>query len=163
MVPSFHVLDWPQVRYRVHKVYARPISFCCVAHSCNHDVSAEYTVQCCYQSSQISRFPPHPPDFHIDRMDIAQSYIFEHKTMLDEKITNKTAVSPESDNVSSDVEMQGWDAASTKKLLRKLDWHIIRTFLVHNPSRRLSNTDAYETAFMSLIYLSVNTHFSQQD
>lgn len=32
-----------------------------------------------------------------------------------------------------DVEPQGWDAKNTKKLLRKLDWHII--------------------PFMSLIYL----------
>lgn len=35
----------------------------------------------------------------------------------------------------SDVETQGWDAQNTKKLLRKLDWHII--------------------PFMSLIYLWV--------
>jgi hypothetical protein len=50
--------------------------------------------------------------------------------MIDEKkVPADTAV----DVVSGDVETQGFDALATKKLLRKLDWHII--------------------PFMSLIYL----------
>lgn len=43
-----------------------------------------------------------------------------------------------SDVVTGDVEPQGFDEAATKRLLRRLDWHII--------------------PFMSLIYLSVNLH-----
>jgi hypothetical protein len=50
--------------------------------------------------------------------------------MIDEqKVPAETAV----DILSGDVETQGFDASATKKLLRKLDWHII--------------------PFMSLIYL----------
>jgi hypothetical protein len=53
---------------------------------------------------------------------------------MDEKqIASDTAIV--ADVTSSDVENQGWDAKSTKKLLRKLDRHII--------------------PFMSLIYLYV--------
>ena len=52
---------------------------------------------------------------------------------MDEKTaSSETAVSLPSVG-SGEVEAQGWDAANTKKLLRKLDWHII--------------------PFMSLIYL----------
>ncbi|KAF1954542.1 high-affinity nicotinic acid transporter [Byssothecium circinans] len=53
--------------------------------------------------------------------------------MADEKIEDKAIVLPESDIASGDVETQGFDAKATKKLLRKIDWHII--------------------PFMSLIYL----------
>lgn len=42
------------------------------------------------------------------------------------------------DLATGDVEPQGFDQAATKKLLRRLDWHII--------------------PFMSLIYLSVNSN-----
>jgi hypothetical protein len=49
--------------------------------------------------------------------------------MEDKKVPADTAV----DILSGDVETQGFDALATKKLLRKLDWHII--------------------PFMSLIYL----------
>jgi hypothetical protein len=55
---------------------------------------------------------------------------FPPGNMIDEKkVPADTAV----DVVSGDVETQGFDALATKKLLRKLDWHII--------------------PFMSLIYL----------
>jgi hypothetical protein len=51
--------------------------------------------------------------------------------MIEEKkVPAETAVDVLS---GSDVETQGFDASATKKLLRKLDWHII--------------------PFMSLIYL----------
>jgi hypothetical protein len=46
-----------------------------------------------------------------------------------EKVTTETAVHV----ASGDIETQGFDASATKKLLLKLDWHII--------------------PFMSLIYL----------
>jgi hypothetical protein len=50
--------------------------------------------------------------------------------MIEEKkVSANTAV----DILAGDVETQGFDALATKKLLRKLDWHII--------------------PFMSLIYL----------
>lgn len=56
-----------------------------------------------------------------------------------EKIVDQTTIAPISSDVSiEDVELQGYDAVATKKLLRKLDWHLI--------------------PFMSLIYLSVS-HF----
>jgi hypothetical protein len=48
---------------------------------------------------------------------------------MEKKTTTDTAV----DVATGYVEMQGFDASATKKLLRKLDWHII--------------------PFMSLIYL----------
>ena len=52
-----------------------------------------------------------------------------------EKTVDQTTVAPISSDVSiEDVEPQGYDAVATKKLLRKLDWHLI--------------------PFMSLIYLS---------
>jgi hypothetical protein len=54
---------------------------------------------------------------------------FPGKMMEEKKVPAETAV----DVVSGDVETQGFDASATKKLLRKLDWHII--------------------PFMSLIYL----------
>jgi hypothetical protein len=44
-------------------------------------------------------------------------------------------------SMSDHVETQGWDAHNTKKLLRKMDWHII--------------------PFMSLIYLYVLAQSSQ--
>ena len=51
-----------------------------------------------------------------------------------EKTAHDTSVVPVSVDTSiDDVEPQGFDAAATKKLLRKLDWHLI--------------------PFMSLIYL----------
>lgn len=43
----------------------------------------------------------------------------------------------ESDRNMDDAEAQGWDQAATKKLLRKMDWHLI--------------------PFMSLIYLFVSS------
>jgi uncharacterized protein (UPF0335 family) len=49
--------------------------------------------------------------------------------MTEKKELSETAV----DILAGDVETQGFDASATKKLLRKLDWHII--------------------PFMSLIYL----------
>jgi hypothetical protein len=49
--------------------------------------------------------------------------------MAEEKVPTETAI----DILTGDVEAQGFDASATKKLLRKLDWHII--------------------PFMSLIYL----------
>lgn len=49
--------------------------------------------------------------------------------MTEKKDPAETSV----DILSGDVEVQGYDAHATKKLLRKLDWHII--------------------PFMSLIYL----------
>jgi hypothetical protein len=49
--------------------------------------------------------------------------------MAEKKDPSETAV----DILGGDVEVQGFDASATKKLLRKLDWHII--------------------PFMSLIYL----------
>jgi hypothetical protein len=51
--------------------------------------------------------------------------------MEEKKASTETAV----DILSGDVETQGFDEPATKKLLRKLDWHII--------------------PFMSLIYLCV--------
>jgi len=48
---------------------------------------------------------------------------------MEKKVPGETAV----DVASGDVELQGYDSHATKKLLRKLDWHII--------------------PFMSLIYL----------
>jgi hypothetical protein len=63
------------------------------------------------------------------------NFIFESNSILsgnmmeDKKVPADTAV----DILSGDVETQGFDALATKKLLRKLDWHII--------------------PFMSLIYL----------
>lgn len=53
--------------------------------------------------------------------------------MSAEKTTGKVDVSPTPDLSTGEVESQGFDHAATKKLLRKLDWHII--------------------PFMSLIYL----------
>ena len=53
--------------------------------------------------------------------------------MTEEKTSGKVDVSPTPDLTTGEVESQGYDAAATKKLLRKLDWHII--------------------PFMSLIYL----------
>lgn len=51
-----------------------------------------------------------------------------------EKVIDDTTVVPvEIDTSVQDVETSGFDAAGTKKLLRKLDWHLI--------------------PFMSLIYL----------
>ena len=47
--------------------------------------------------------------------------------LVNEKVVSSVSVA------YNDVEPQGWDAYSTKRLLRKLDWHII--------------------PFMSLIYL----------
>jgi hypothetical protein len=49
--------------------------------------------------------------------------------MMEKKEPTETSV----DILAGDVETQGFDASATKKLLRKLDWHII--------------------PFMSLIYL----------
>jgi hypothetical protein len=51
--------------------------------------------------------------------------------MAEKKAPTETAV----DILAGDVETQGFDDSATKKLLRKLDWHII--------------------PFMSLIYLCV--------
>ncbi|KAJ4984597.1 high-affinity nicotinic acid transporter [Stagonosporopsis vannaccii] len=53
--------------------------------------------------------------------------------MSDEKTTGKVGVSATPDLSTGEVENQGFDPVATKKLLRKLDWHII--------------------PFMSLIYL----------
>lgn len=53
--------------------------------------------------------------------------------MTEEKTSGKVDVCPTPDLTIGEVESQGYDAAATKKLLRKLDWHII--------------------PFMSLIYL----------
>lgn len=53
--------------------------------------------------------------------------------MADEKTISKVAVCTTPDLSAGEVENQGFDHAATKKLLRKLDWHII--------------------PFMSLIYL----------
>ena len=54
--------------------------------------------------------------------------------VMAEKTAPDASVVPVSVNTSiDDVEPQGFDAAATKKLLRKLDWHLI--------------------PFMSLIYL----------
>jgi hypothetical protein len=50
-----------------------------------------------------------------------------------EKQADTTIVRASPDIVAGDAESQGFDAAGTKKLLRKLDWHLI--------------------PFMSLIYL----------
>jgi hypothetical protein len=49
--------------------------------------------------------------------------------MIEKKVTNEAVV----DVSSGEVELQGYDEHATKKLLRKLDWHLI--------------------PFMSLIYL----------
>lgn len=55
-----------------------------------------------------------------------------------EKKLEDTTIAPISSDVSlDDVEPQGYDAVATKKLLRKLDWHLI--------------------PFMSLIYLLAST------
>ena len=54
-------------------------------------------------------------------------------TMAEKKVASDTATSASPDIVAGDIEPQGFDQAATKKLLRKLDWHII--------------------PFMSLIYL----------
>ena len=57
------------------------------------------------------------------------------QSTMAEKTVDQTTVAPISSDVSiEDVEPQGYDAVATKKLLRKLDWHLI--------------------PFMSLIYLS---------
>lgn len=53
--------------------------------------------------------------------------------MSEEKTLSKVAVAATPDLSTGEVESQGFDHAATKKLLRKLDWHII--------------------PFMSLIYL----------
>lgn len=55
--------------------------------------------------------------------------------MAGKKELEDAEVVPVSDVASGDVESSGFDVAGTKKLLRKLDWHII--------------------PFMSLIYLYV--------
>jgi hypothetical protein len=53
---------------------------------------------------------------------------------MSEKKVDTTMIAGESPDITAgDVEPQGFDAAATKKLLRKLDWHLI--------------------PFMSLIYL----------
>jgi len=57
---------------------------------------------------------------------------------MEKKVPGETAV----DVASGDVELQGYDEHATKKLLRKLDWHII--------------------PFMSLIYLSVSLVFYRE-
>jgi hypothetical protein len=49
--------------------------------------------------------------------------------MAEKKVPNEAAI----DVASGEVESQGFDQPATKKLLRKLDWHVI--------------------PFMSLIYL----------
>ena len=54
------------------------------------------------------------------------------RAMADEKTIEKVAVSSPALS-TEEVESQGFDEAATKKLLRRLDWHII--------------------PFMSLIYL----------
>lgn len=51
------------------------------------------------------------------------------RIMIEKKVTNEAVV----DVSSGEVELQGYDEHATKKLLRKLDWHLI--------------------PFMSLIYL----------
>lgn len=53
--------------------------------------------------------------------------------MSEEKKAGKVDISSTPDLVTGEVESQGFDHVATKKLLRKLDWHII--------------------PFMSLIYL----------
>lgn len=53
--------------------------------------------------------------------------------MDEKKAASDPAILAASDISTGDIEPQGWDAQATKKLLRKLDWHII--------------------PFMSLIYL----------
>jgi len=53
--------------------------------------------------------------------------------MPEEKRNETVGTSSTPDSSASEVESQGWDPTATKKLLRKLDWHII--------------------PFMSLIYL----------
>lgn len=53
--------------------------------------------------------------------------------MTEEKITEKIGISSTPDLSTGEIESQGFDNVATKKLLRKLDWHII--------------------PFMSLIYL----------
>jgi hypothetical protein len=64
----------------------------------------------------------------------------KHLAMLEKKVTNEPVVVATSpDLAAGDVEPQGFDAAGTKRLLRKLDWHII--------------------PFMSLIYLYVFSVF----
>ena len=54
-------------------------------------------------------------------------------TMAEKKLSTDAAIAASPDIVAGDVETQGFDHSATKKLLRKLDWHII--------------------PFMSLIYL----------
>lgn len=53
--------------------------------------------------------------------------------MAEKTVHDATVVPVSVDTSSEDAEPQGFDAAGTKKLLRKLDWHLI--------------------PFMSLIYL----------
>lgn len=62
------------------------------------------------------------PTFKMD-----QSENMDGAKIANEKVVSSVSVAYD------DVEPQGWDAQNTKKLLRKLDWHII--------------------PFMSLIYL----------
>jgi hypothetical protein len=53
--------------------------------------------------------------------------------MSEKKADNTTIVRASPEILAGDVEPQGFDAVATKKLLRRLDWHLI--------------------PFMSLIYL----------
>jgi hypothetical protein len=53
--------------------------------------------------------------------------------MAEKKLNDTTILRASPDLLAGDVEPQGFDAAATKTLLRKLDWHLI--------------------PFMSLIYL----------
>ena len=56
---------------------------------------------------------------------------------MEKKSVDDIAIVPVSvDSGTADTEIQGFDAVATKKLLRKLDWHLI--------------------PFMSLIYLCVS-------
>lgn len=64
-------------------------------------------------------------------LQIRKSATFLLYIMAEEKGPAKTSI----DILPGDVETQGFDESATKKLLRKLDWHII--------------------PFMSLIYLCV--------
>lgn len=60
--------------------------------------------------------------------------------MSEEKTTGRVDISSIPDLSAGEVESQGFDHVATKKLLRKLDWHII--------------------PFMSLIYLLSVDHRS---
>lgn len=77
----------------------------------------------CEEYLMWNLIPPCTPDPHRNRSFLPSGI------MAEKKVPNEAAI----DVASGEVESQGFDQLATKKLLRKLDWHVI--------------------PFMSLIYL----------